>query len=777
MAQNKGRKTPAKTAASSGLKATIKYVLLRALIIIALLSVAWVAWLDIRVLHQFSGKKWSVPARVYARPMELYPGASVSADMLAGELTVLGYRRVSQPSRAGQFKKSGNTIHLISRPFRFWDGDESARELKVRFDSDNRRIAALHDPLSRSNISLARLDPALIGSIYPSHGEDRILVRLDQVPESLTSALLATEDRRFYEHWGVDPKSIGRAVVANLRAGGVAQGGSTITQQLVKNFFLDSRRTLVRKANEAIMALLLELHFSKEEILEGYLNEIYLGQDGARSINGFGLAAWYWFQTPLEELALHEVALLVGMVKGPSYYNPRRHPERALTRRNLVLQLMGEGGPAWAEEIEEAKAQPLGIVQSSVFGTSRHPAFIDLVRQQLQRDYKSADLESEGLRIYTTFDPLVQRSAEKAVATRLKQLERDRNLAIGSLQTAAVFSTTETAEVLAVVGGRDPRASGFNRALSAQRPIGSLVKPAVVAAALAGPEGFHLASRVNDQPVTVPLQNGTEWTPQNYGEKYWGSVALHEVLVHSLNAATVDVGMTIGVPAVIAQLRQLGLQKDPEPYPSLLLGSLDLSPLEVAGLYQPIAAGGYQRPLSAIREVRDAVGAPLQRYPLDVKQAMSTPVAALLRWNMQQTVERGTARALDWLMPNSSGLAGKTGTTNDLRDSWFAGFGGNMLGVVWVGRDDNQPAGLTGAAGALRVWADTMKEVALEPIVEGLPNGAEWHAVKADSGALADGCADTERVPFLSDRLPLEEDSCMHKEPSGFMKKIFKWFK
>ena len=775
MAGKKAKSNSKKSAKPIGIKGWARYLAIRAFLLGSLLGLVWVAWLDIQVLQQFSGKKWSVPARVYARPLEIYPGASISAEMLTKEMTVLGYRQVQQPRRAGQFEKSGNSIHLISRPFRFWDGDESARKLTVNFDGS--RIRSIVDPDSKANISLARLDPALIGSIYPSHGEDRILVRLDQVPQSLTSALLATEDRRFYDHWGVDPRSIGRAVVANLRAGGVAQGGSTITQQLVKNFFLDSRRTLVRKANEAVMALLLEFHFSKDEILEAYLNEIYLGQDGARSINGFGLAAWYWFQTPLEELALHEMALLVGIVKGPSYYHPRRHPKRALERRNLVLDLMASGSPAWADQVEAAKQQPLGIVQRSVIGTSRHPGFIDLVRKQLRRDYRSTDLESEGLRIYTTFDPLVQRSAELAVSQRLKQIERDGNKAAGSLQVGAVFTTTETAEVLAVVGGRDAKVDGFNRALSASRPVGSLIKPVVVAAALAGPEGLTLASRIKDEPISITMRDGQVWEPKNYGDRYWDEVSLHEILVHSINIATVNVGMQIGVPSVIAQLHQLGLEKEPNPYPSLLLGALELTPLEVASLYQPISAGGYQRPLSAIREVRDAVGEPLQRYPLDVQQAMSTQVAALLRWNLQQVVERGTARGLSWQMPNSAGLAGKTGTTNDLRDSWFAGFGGNMLGVVWVGRDDNQSAGLTGSSGAMRVWADTMKNLPITPIVEGLPNGAEWHAVNPLNGALADGCDNTERLPFLANRLPLEKDPCMQTQGNGVINRIFKWFK
>lgn len=775
MARQKPKSKPKKASKPVGFKGWLRYLAIRTFLIGSVLGLAWVAWLDIQVLHQFSGKKWSVPARVYARPLEVYPGAAITPEMLTKEMAALGYRQVKNPKRAGQFQSSGGSVHLISRPFRFWDGDEAARELKVNFDGA--RIRSIVDPKSNGSVSLARLDPALIGSIYPSHGEDRILVRLDQVPQSLVSALLATEDRRFYDHWGVDPRSIARALMANLRAGGVAQGGSTITQQLVKNFFLDSRRTLVRKANEAMMALLLELHFSKDEILEAYLNEIYLGQDGARSINGFGLAAWYWFQTPLEELSLHEVALLVGIVKGPSYYNPRRYPQRALERRNLVLDLMGGGSPAWAEQVETAKQQPLGIVERSVIGTSRHPAFIDLVRQQLKRDYRSEDLESEGLRIYTTFDPLVQRSAEVAVQRRLKQIEKDSNKAAGSLQAGAVFTTTETAEVLAVVGARDAKADGFNRALSARRPIGSLVKPVVIAAALAGPEGLTLASRIKDEPISITMRDGQVWEPKNYGDRYWDEVSMHEVLVHSINIATVNIGMRIGVPAVVAQLQQLGLTQDPEPYPSLLLGALELTPLEVAGLYQPLAAGGYQRPLSAIREVRDSVGEPLQRYPLDVKQAMSGQVAALVRWNMQQVVERGTARGLSWQMHNSAGLAGKTGTTNDLRDSWFAGFGGNMLGVVWVGRDDNKPAGLTGSSGAMRIWADTMKNLPLMPIVEGLPSGAEWHAINPTTGALADGCSDTERLPFLADRLPLEKDACMKSKGSGVLNKIFKWFK
>jgi len=347
--------------------------------ILALLMAGYVTWLDFQVRHQFTGKRWSLPARVYARPLELYAGLELSAEQFLSELKALHYRPVSNPTSSGQFSRNGNEFQLLSRPFDFWDGQESSRNLRLSFSGT--RLAKLSEGNNSQPVSLARLDPVLVGSFYPAHNEDRVLLQLDEVPVSLTDALISIEDRGFYSHHGVAPLAIVRALVANIRAGGVVQGGSTLTQQLVKNFFLSSERSLVRKVNEAIMALLLEWHYSKDEILEAYLNEVYLGQDGNRAIHGFGLASYFYFERPLTELSVDQYALLVGLVKGPSYYNPRRHPERALARRERVLDVMSQLSLISTEEAATAKSRKLGVSPFNRKAINTFPAFLELVRR------------------------------------------------------------------------------------------------------------------------------------------------------------------------------------------------------------------------------------------------------------------------------------------------------------------------------------------------------------------------------------------------------------
>ncbi len=369
-----------------------------------LAGVLYAVYLDGTVREKFEGKRWALPARVFARPLELYAGRPLSAEALQGELERLKYRPVKNPSSAGTYARSGGRFVVHTRPFRFWDGPEPERVLDIRIE--NGQVSQLKDATGGADTALVRLDAVLIASIYPTHNEDRVLIRGQDLPRLTEATLLAVEDRDFDDHWGVDPSAITRAMWRNLRAGGVVQGGSTLTQQLVKNFYLTDERTLTRKINEAFMAFLLELHYSKEEILEAYVNEIFLGQDGNRAIHGFGLASRFYFNRPLQELGIAETALLVALIKGPSYYDPRRHPERAEARRNLVIDTLHEQGLIGAEKAAAAKAAPLGVSTKGGRPSGAYPAFLQLVRRQLQRDYREEDLAVRGaVRLYHAGPP------------------------------------------------------------------------------------------------------------------------------------------------------------------------------------------------------------------------------------------------------------------------------------------------------------------------------------------------------------------------------------
>jgi penicillin-binding protein 1B len=567
-----------------------------------------------------------------------------------------------------------------------------------------------------------RLDPALIASIYPTHNEDRVLLRREQLPPLLVKTLLAVEDRKFYQHHGVDPRGILRAAYENLRAGRTVQGASTLTQQLVKNFYLTQERTLERKLNEAYMAVLLDWRYDKDEILTAYANEVYLGQDGDRGIHGFGLASRFYFNRDVDELDIAQTALLVGILKGPSELNPRRDPERVTERRNLVIDLMAHHQVIAKADAERAKAAPLGIVDGGAGPSSEYPAFIQLVRRQLRRDYREQDLRSEGLRIFTTLDPLTQAHVEDAVRERLPRLDRSRRLSVGTLETAAVVTSVAQGEVLAIVGGRDTDYAGFNRALDAVRPIGSLIKPVIYLRALSQPERYSLATPIQDRPVNLRVA-GKMWRPKNYDHSVHGTIPLYRGLVKSYNLATVNLGLDLGIDDVASFLKDLGAVREIDTVPAMLLGSVSLPPVEVAQVYQTIAAEGFRAPLRAIREVLDASGRPLNRYPLAVESVVSAEAAYLTQWAMRRVVTQGTATWLKQRLPGGLTVAGKTGTTNDMRDSWFAGFTGDKVVVAWVGRDDNKPMGLSGSTGALRVWGDIVASIDTQSLQDLAPDG------------------------------------------------------
>ena len=554
---------------------------------------AYVAWLDYRIRDEFEGARWAVPARVFARPLELAPGAALSADAIEAELKLAGYRQVRTAFRPASFERDGERIRLVTREFRFPDGTAPSRRVTVSVSGG--RIADV--AIDGGAGTRVLVDPAEIARVFPAHREDRVLLRLDDVPAAFLAILMEVEDRRFYRHIGIDPLAIARAAWANLRAGRTVQGGSTLTQQLAKNFFLSSERTFTRKLNEALIALLLEWRYSKPELLEGYLNEVYLGQQGAHAIHGFGRAARYWFGRGLADLDLDEMALLAGLVRGPSYYDPRRHPERAMQRRNRIIDRLEAQGVAGPDAAARARSEPLGVTRHPPPASARFPAFVDLVRRQLRRDYPGRVLRSQGLRIFTTLDPTVQRASESALDRSLPLLARRSRITGDELQAAIAVTDARSGEVLSIVGDRDPRRAGFNRALDAVRPVGSVVKPAVYLAALTEPQ-FHLASFVRDDPVQVDGPRGP-WRPRNHDGRAHGPVLLRDALVHSYNLATVRLGLDVGLERVRDTIRALGVSRPFATFPAMLLGTVEIAPIEVNAMYHSLATGGLRRAVAS----------------------------------------------------------------------------------------------------------------------------------------------------------------------------------
>lgn len=717
-------------------------------------------YLDAVVQEKFSGKRWTIPAKVYARPLELFVGQKLDKNDFLAELDALGYRRERSVSGPGGASVAGNDIELHTRGFQFYEGAEQSQRLRVRFSGDF--VAGLSSA-NGSALPVARLEPVLIGGLYPAHNEDRILIKLDQVPPYLVETLVAVEDREFFNHFGVSPKSIARAVWVNLTAGQVRQGGSTLTQQLVKNFYLTNERSMTRKITEAMMAVLLELHYDKQEILEAYLNEVFLGQDGRRAVHGFGLASQYFFGQPLAELKLPQVALLVGMVKGPTYYNPRRNPERALERRNLVLDLLAEQQVISADEAAKAKQAPLGVTQRGSMADSSYPAFLDLVKRQLREDYRDEDLTEEGLRVFTSFDPVLQLKAEQAMSETLKRLGK----ATEGVEGAMIVTNPETGEIQAMLGSRQPGFAGFNRALDASRPIGSLIKPAIYLAALEKPSQYTLTSLLEDEPFAVKGADGQVWKPQNYGRQAYGTVYLYQALANSYNLSTARLGLDLGVPNVLKTLERLGASPKWPAYPSMLLGAGGLRPIEVADMYQTLANGGFNTPLRGIRSVLTADGEPLKRYPFQIQQRFDPGAIYLTQYAMQRAMREGTGRSAYNRLPQSLNLAGKTGTTNDSRDSWFAGFSQDLLAVVWLGRDDNGKTSLTGATGALQVWTDFMRRADPLPLQMPVPDNVSYAWVDARSGLGTDErCPDAVQMPYIRGSEPAPGPGCGIQAPA-----------
>lgn len=719
----------------------------------------YVAYLDAVVTKTFDVHRWTVPARVYARPLDLYAGRPLTVTALLGELRELGYREVAAPAAQGEFAIStdGLTVQLVTRGFVFPEGRTRPQKATLSFS------AARIERLTAAD-RILRLEPVVIGTIRPKDAEDRVLMRLGERPPFLLEMLLAVEDRNFPEHIGISPRGMLRALWVNVKSGEVQQGGSTLTQQLVKNFYLDNERTLARKLVEAIMAVLLEVHYDKNTIIETYCNEIYLGQAGQRAVHGFALGSLYYFGRPVAELQLHEVALLVGLIKGPSQLNPWRHPERARERRNTVLDALVATGGVDRVRAETAKNLPLNIVPTPRLRLNRYPAYMAIVRAELQSRLDNEALTGDGLAVFTALDPGVQQAAEAALAQTLVQIEKDNGMT--GLEGALVVSAPQTGEIEAAVGGRDVDFAGFNRVVDARRTIGSLMKPVVFLAALQQPQRYSLASFISDAPISAKVKGSPDWRPGNYDHVSHGNPPDHQVmlvdaLANSWNQATARLGLELGIETVIRQARTLGVDAELPPYPALLLGSATLSPLDVLGMYQPLASGGLRIHPRAVRGVLAADGTVLLARETRTERVLSPATAFLLTHAMQETVRRGTARNVYNLLSREIDAAGKTGTTDNARDSWFAGFTGSHLAITWVGYDDNRATALSGATGALRVWTDFMgrlPQMALSPVA---PTGAEWAwLVPGGEARAAEGCGAAVRVPVIVGTVPEKATLC-----------------
>ncbi|MDD9178164.1 MULTISPECIES: penicillin-binding protein 1B [Aliivibrio] len=737
------------------------------LVVLAILVIAGI-YLDTVVKNRFDGQLFTLPTVVYSRVLTLAPGQNISLETVKKELDLLKYQKVRQPQRSGEYSSSSTKIELIRRPFEFQQGPEPDRHVMLYFNSDG--LQKIENRTAKKQMGFLQIEPQFLGMLDADDDQQRLFLRREQFPEVMVDALLATEDRDFYQHDGVSPLAIARAMVVNAKAGRTVQGGSTLTQQLAKNLFLSRERTLWRKVREAYIALILDYRYSKDRILEAYLNEVYLGQTGGEAIHGFGLAAQVYFGRPIEELRIDQLAMLVGMVKGPSYYNPMRFPERVKERRDLVLRLMMQEEILSPRQYEMAASRPLDVKKRASIST-RQPAYFQQLKWELKEKAGEAYQRGEGLRVFTTLDPLSQQKAEKAVERIVPQLEKR---AGKGLESAMVIVDRQSGEIRAMIGGSRTGFDGFNRAINAKRPIGSLVKPAIYLSALESPEKYSLATTLDDKPISLKGSKGTTWTPRNYDRKFRGQVPLYYALSRSLNVPTVNLGLMVGLNKVTDTLVKLGVNaQEINQVPSMLLGSISLSPYQVAQMYQTLGNGGRKAPLTALKAVVNTDGVLLyENFPRS-SRVVPEQATWLTIYGMKKTVSEGTARFLNskysW-----AALAGKTGTSNDSRDSWYAGIDGREVAITWLGRDDNKPMKLTGSSGALRVYADYLSMRPPEAFNLPWPNEVTTaHFDLQENKTLKPDCSGKENIPIWDIKGQYKAECERRNTPAAWLTDIF----
>ena len=723
-----------------------------------------IAYLTSVVTSRFNGRRWNLPSRIYSDVETLSPGLELSPDTLVEKLGRLYYQPVeSAPERAGQYRARKNAVEVWLHSFSDIGRRFEGFPVRVDFAAGKIRSIATPDGVPVSSVVL---EPELLGSVFDKKLEDRTLVTLADVSKPLVDAILTREDRDFYRHGGVSGRRILGALVSDLRRGAAAQGGSTLTQQLVKNLYLSPRRTIRRKIVEAMMAVILDASYSKEEILQAYLNEIYLGQRGAISITGVGEAARYYFGKNAADLDVAESAALAGMIASPGRFNPFRNPERCRARRDALLRMMLEAGQIDRAGYERAVAEPL-TPASHPPARVQAPHFVNFVENQLQEKY-GEKLGTEGLQIFTTLDVDLQQRAQRSVTDGLANLEKTyrrlRNASRqGPLQGALIVIDPGTGAVRALVGGRDYSLSQFNRVTQAHRQPGSLFKPFVYLAAFARrdlPEPITPASILIDSPITLVWGQGEEnerWTPRNDDNQYRGPISVRRALEMSVNVPTVRVAVRAGLDTVVAAARAAGIASRLRGYPSLALGAFEISPMEIASAYCALADGGVRVDPNAIAGVTDASGKVLERRETPLRRVLPPDAVFLVDSLMQGVVNRGTGGGI-----RSRGvqgvLAGKTGTTNDGRDAWFVGFSPKILAAVWVGFDDNRGLNLSGSQAAVPIFTDFIKGVPSNLLSENFPAPADIVTAEIDpeTGMLVTPfCPQTMTEVFLSGTAPV----------------------
>jgi penicillin-binding protein 1B len=734
--------------------------------------------LDRVVVSRFEGQRFRVPSRVLSAPTILYPGVDIERIGLRGLLDRLGYRSETRRGRLDlgrlaighqAWAKGGARVHL--RGFDHPTRPERPRD--VLLSLDGKVVREIRELPEGRPLGAVLLEPEPVGSYYGPDREQRDLVQLADVPQHLIDAILAVEDQRFQSHHGVDVRRIVGAALANLKAGSIRQGGSTLTQQLAKNFFLTPDRTVRRKLDEA-MAMIMEARYAKDEILEAYLNEIYLGQRGATAVHGVGEAARYYFGKPVRHLRAAESALLAAIIQSPNATSPFRHEEKAVERRNLVLALMYDQGRLDAASYREAREDPLVLAaRTQEIRGARY--FLDALRRQLPEVYGPDTLASEGLRIYSTLDFRLQQAAINALVSGLEDLEKRhprlrRDIGSRRLQGCLIALRPQTGEVLALVGGRSYGVSQFDRCTQARRPAGSAFKPFVYVAALeptGGGPRITLASVLDDSPLRVDLPTGP-WQPENFDHKFHGNVSVREAMERSLNVATARLAQDVGIGRVADTARRLGIESPLPAVPSLALGAADVSPLEMARAYATLAGGGVRPEIRTFEDLVDANGNTVARRDIGFRRVIDGGTAWLTVSLLEGVVERGTAYGV-----RRSGLegpvAGKTGTSDDERDAWFVGFTPELVVAVWVGFDEPQSLGISASRVAVPIWTRFVVE-ATGGSVRGsflAPPEIRELDIEPDTGALAlSGCPVARREYFLAGTEPTH--TCPPGRDPGF---------
>ena len=757
------------------IKRLAKYTLL--ILLLGGIALAIYGWhLSVQVEKRFSTRRWSIPSTVYSDTTLLYPGQRMNSSLFSAKLSNLGYRRVnSVPSQKGEIRIRTQALDIFLKDLKTPWTERAGFLAQIGFSDD--RIGTIRRKDNGETIPILELEPEEIMQFFGQERERRQLISIEQVPEHQIQAVLAAEDHRFFEHHGVDWRGILRAMMTNLRHGAVRQGGSTLTQQLAKNYFLTPERTFIRKLKELILAVIIEYRYGKREILEIYLNEIYLGQKGSVAINGIGEASYFYFGKPLKRLTLSEAATIAGLIKAPNNYSPYRDMARCQSRRDTVLQAMRRWEWITQAELEDALKQPINAV-GFIVADKKAPYFIDYLTEQVNTLYRPEVLASLGLSIYTTLDTQVQMAAEEALAKGLAHLESSnpalqRTASEGKLQGAVVVMQPKTGHILALVGGRNYSVSQFNRITQARRQPGSAFKPLVYLSSLTQ---FTPTSLLSNDPKSYTV-NGKQWDPQNFEPVTEYTVSLQDALKKSFNLATVDLAMKTGLDRIVAMTARFQFSTPIKPYPSLALGAFEVIPLELARAYCVFAAEGVQPFPLSLKGVVDENGRILEHQHLNVERIIPPAEAFIMNSMLQGVVKDGTARSLKWrgvIWP----VAGKTGTTNDFRDAWFVGYTPDILALVWVGFDNGDPIKATGAAAALPIWADLMNAIPQyrSETEFNIPQGVEKILVCPVTGRPAvDGCPDPVEVYFLTAHMP--DEQCPLHAKDGIAGKIIKGVK